>query len=148
MAQTDDFDTAAYTAGTQTDDVDTAAYTAGTQTDDFGTAAYTVGTQTTETLPTDLLPLRELQGLDAALKNIRGAKAVQESKRVALQQALEGFRKDLERPSTSEQADQIDREIQKTEDQIEAVQESIDVLNQQLKAQVRPISETMSRVLD
>ena len=62
------------------------------------TAAYTFGMQTTETLPTDLLPLRELQGLDEALNNIRGEKAVQESRRVALQQALEGFENILSGP--------------------------------------------------
>ena len=45
--------------------------------------------QTTETLPPDLLPLREIQGLNESLKTIRGAKAVQESKKVSLQQLIE-----------------------------------------------------------
>ena len=73
---------------------------------------------------------------------------MQESRRVALQQALEGFRKDLERPTTTEQADQIEREIQKAEDQLEAVQESIDILNLESRSQFRQISESVTRALD
>ena len=55
-----------------------------------------------------------------ALKNLRGAKAVQESKIVSLQQLLEGYREDLKRPGTTERADQIGHEIQKAEDQLTA----------------------------
>ena len=56
----------------------------------FPTGADTAA-QTTETLPPDLLPLREIQGLNESLKTIRGAKAVQESKKVSLQQLLENL---------------------------------------------------------
>ena len=104
--------------------------------------------QTTQTLPTDPLPLRELLGLDMALKNLRGAKAVQESRIVSLQQLIEGYRKYLERPGTTEQADQIEREIQKAEDQLAAARDSIGAINQQLRSQVRQIRETISSVLD
>ena len=103
------------------------------------TAAYTVGTQTTQTLPADLLPLREILGLNESQKNIRGTKAVQESKIVSLQQLLEGYHEDLKRPGTTERADQIEREIQKAEDQLTAAQDSIDAINQQLRSQVRQI---------
>ena len=44
------------------------------------------------------LALRELQGLDHSLRKIRGEKAVQESKKVSLQQTLEGLRGELESP--------------------------------------------------
>ena len=96
----------------------------------FPTGADTAA-QTTETLPPDLLPLREIQGLNESLKTIRGAKAVQESKKVSLQQLIEGYREDLERPGTPERADQIEREIQKAEDQLRATEDSIGALNQE-----------------
>ena len=104
--------------------------------------------QTTETLPPDLLPLREIQGLNESLKTIRGAKAVQESKKVSLQQLIEGYRKDRERSGTTERADQIEREIQKAEDQLRATEDSIDDLNQESRSQVRQIRNSILRVLD
>ena len=73
---------------------------------------------------------------------------MQESKKAALQQLIEGYRKDLERPGTTERADQIEHEIQKAELQLAAAQESIDALNLQLRSQVRQIRETITRVLD
>ena len=83
--------------------------------DDLDTSIdYVVGAlSATNAAQADTLPLRELQGIDKALRNIRGEKAVQESKNVSLQLALEGYRKDLERPGTTERADQIEREIRK-----------------------------------
>ena len=104
--------------------------------------------QTTETLPPGLLPLREILGLNEGLKTIRGMKAVQESKKVSLQQLIEGYRKDLERPGTSERADQIEREIQKAKDQLRATEDSIDTLNQESRSQVRQIRDSLLRVLD
>ena len=73
---------------------------------------------------------------------------MQESRIVSLQQLIEGYREDLERPGTTERADQIEREIQKAEDQLAAARDSIDALNQQLRSQVRQIRETISSVLD
>ena len=100
-------------------------------------------------LPEHLLPLRELKGLDSALKTLRGTRAVQESKKVALQQAIEGYREDLERAGiTEEETDQIEHELQKAEDELAAVQESIDTLNLELRSQFRRIRETITRVLD
>ena len=104
--------------------------------------------QTTETLPPDLLPLREIQGLSESLKTIRGAKAMQESKKVSLQQLIEGYRKDVERAGTTERADQIEREIQKAEDQLRATEDSIDALNQESRSQVLQIRDSLLRVLD
>ena len=105
--------------------------------------------QTTETLlPPDLLPLREIQGLSDSLKTIRGTKAVQESKKVSLQQLIEGYRKDLERPGTTERADQIEREIQKAKDLLRATEDSIDTLNQESRPQVSQIHDSLLRVLD
>ena len=113
----------------------------------FPTGADTVA-QTTETLPPDLLPLREIQGLNESLKTIRGVKAVQESKKVSLQQLIEGYRKDIERAGTTERADQIEHEIQKAEDQLRATEDSIDALNQESRSQVRQIRDSLLRVLD
>ena len=48
----------------------------------------------------------------------------------------------------TERADQIEREIQKAEDQLAATQESIDDLNFNLRSQVRQIRETLTRVFD
>ena len=104
--------------------------------------------QTTETLPPDLLPLREIQGLNDSLKTIRGMKAVQESKKVSLQQLIKGYREDLEQPGTTEQADQIEREIQKAEDLLRATEDSIDDLNQESRSQVRQMRDSLLRVLD
>ena len=79
---------------------------------------------------------------------MRGTKAAQESKLVSLQQLIESYREDLKRPGTTERADQIERKIQKAEDQLTAVKDSIDALNEQLRSQVRQIRETISSVLD
>ena len=109
-----------------------------------------IGSMSTIETPTaaETLPMRELLGLDTTLRSIRGTKAAQESKRVALQQAIEGYQKELEQAGTTERADEIEREIQKAEDQLAATQDSIDSLNLQLRSQARQIRETITRVLD
>ena len=113
----------------------------------FSTGADTAA-QTTETLPPDLLPLREIQGLSESLKTVRGAKAMQESKKVSLQHLIEGYRKDVERAGTTERADQIEREIQKAKDQLRATEDSIDALNQESRSQVLQIRDSILSVLD
>ena len=75
-------------------------------------------------------------------------KAVQESNKISLQQLIEGYREDLKRPGTSERADQIEREIQKAEDQLRATQDSIDTLDQESRSQARQIHDSLYRVLD
>ena len=75
-------------------------------------------------------------------------KAVQESKKVSLQQLIEGYREDLKRPGTSERAEQIEHEIQKAEDQLRATQDSIDTLDQESRSQARQIRDSLYRVLD
>ena len=96
----------------------------------------------------DFLPPREIRGFNENLKTIRGAKAVQESKKVALLQSLEGFRENLERAGTTERADQIEREIQNAEDQLRATEDSIDALDQESRSQIRQIRDSLLRVLD
>ena len=67
--------------------------------DDLDTAVDDVVGALSATTQTDAgLALRELQGLDHSLRKIRGEKAVQESKKVSLQQTLEGLRGELESP--------------------------------------------------
>ena len=73
---------------------------------------------------------------------------MQESKTVSLQQLIEGYREDLERPGTTERVDQIEREIQKAEDQLRATEDSIDALNQESRSQLRQIRDSLLRVLD
>ena len=104
--------------------------------------------QTTETLPPDLLPLREIQGLSDSLKTLRGMKAVQESKKVSLQQLIKGYRKNLKQPGTTERADQIEREIQKAADDLIATKDSINALNQETRSQVSQIRDSILHVLD
>ena len=101
-----------------------------------------IGSMPTPERPTaeDTLPLRELRGLDKALRKICGEKAVQESKKVALQQILKDLRESLERPLPSRRVEIIEREIKKAEDQLAATQESIDILNFNLRSQVRQIT--------
>ena len=96
----------------------------------------------------DFLPPREIRGFNENLKTIRGAKAVQESKKVALLQSLEGFRENFERAGTTERADQIEREIQKAEDQLRATEDSINALDQESRSQIRQIRDSLLRVLD
>ena len=116
--------------------------------EDLYTAADNVVGALSAATQTDGLTFRELSGLDEALKTYRGAKAVQESKKVSLQQTLDGLREDLERPGTSERTDQIEREIQKAEEQLAATQESIDTLNLRFRSQLSQIRETLTRVFD
>ena len=73
---------------------------------------------------------------------------MQESKKVSLQQLIEGYHEDLERPGTTERADQIEREIQKAEDQLRATEDSIDALDQESRSQLRQIRDSLHRVLD
>ena len=115
---------------------------------DVAAAAFPTGADTAAQTTETLSPLREIQGLNESLKTIRGVKAVQESKKVSLQQLIEGYREDLKRPGTSERADQIEREIQKAEDQLRATQDSIDTLDQESRSQARQIHDSLYRVLD
>ena len=64
--------------------------------------------------------MREILGLDKALRSLCGEKVVQDSKRVVLQQTIEGLRKDLECPGTSARVDLIEREIAQVEEQLAA----------------------------
>ena len=114
---------------------------------DVAAAAFPTGVDTAAQT-TEPLPLREILGLNESLKTIRTTKAVQESKKVSLQQLLEGYREELEQPGTTERADQIEREIQKAEDQLRAVKDSIDTLNQESRSQARQIRDSLYRVLD
>ena len=75
-------------------------------------------------------------------------KAVQESKKVSLQQLIKGYRKDLKQPGTTERADQIEREIQKAADDLRATKDSINALNKETRSQVSQIRDSILHVLD
>ena len=97
----------------------------------------------------DLLPLRELKGLDRSLRALRGSRAVQESKRVAIQQTIEELRKDLERAGDDQERRAfVEKEIAKASNDLEPVEESIRVLNGRLRSQVVAIRESLTQLLD
>ena len=97
----------------------------------------------------DPLPLRELKGLDRALRTLRGSLAVQESKRVAIQRTIEGFEKDLERAGDDQEARAfVERELEKARNDLEPVEESIRVLKGRLRSQATAIRESLTQLLD
>ena len=55
---------------------------------------------------------------------------------------------DYDNFGTTERADQIEREIQNAEDQLRAVEDSIDALDQKSRPQIRQIRDSLLRVLD
>ena len=94
-------------------------------------------------------PLRELQGLDRALRTLRSSRAVQESKRVALQQTIEEFRENIEKAGDNQEAHAFaEREIEKAHSQLEPIEESIRVLNGRLRSQVVQIRDSLRQLLD
>ena len=96
-----------------------------------------------------MLPLRELQGLDRALRTLRSSRAVQESKRVALQQTIEGFQENIEQAGDDQEARAFaEREIEKARSQLEPIEESIRVLNGRLRSQVVQIRDSLRQLLD
>ena len=79
-----------------------------------------------------------------ALRSIRDEKAALESKKVALKEAIEAFRKKLEGPTTPQDADLYEREIEKAGEELAATQERIDDLNSAIRSQARQIYDTLT----
>ena len=92
------------------------------------------------------LPRRELLALDKSLKTIRGTLTVQESKKVELERTLAQWREDLER--NPDDRERIEREIDKTQNELDGVRESIDVLKGRLRSQFQSIKEAVANLLD
>ena len=109
------------------------------------------GTQTGEDDPNSLT-MRELEGLDKELRNIRGSLKVEVAKKVKIEEKIkhenckllftehhseydEGIRKDIE------------RRIVKLNEDLKTREESIDLLKGQLKNQITSFKETIAKVL-
>ena len=99
-------------------------------------------------------PLHELLGLDKQLRSIRGSLKVEVAKKVELEECiakehrkLEEFRKypgvynDVMREDITKQIDALN-------DELETRQESIDLLKGRLKSQITSFKETIAKVLD
>ena len=92
------------------------------------------------------IPMRDLLGLDQALKTIRGSLMVQEGKRVELQTSIDRWEDVLKNnPSDKEN---LERDIRKAKEQLVPIHESIDILKGKLKSQLTAIKETLYRLLD
>ena len=109
-----------------------------------------------QTQTDDLLenPLRELLGLDAQLRSIRGSLEVEVAKKVQLEERitkehhkLEEFR---EHPGVYDDAmkEDITKRIDNLNEDLKVRQESIDLLNGRLKNQITSFCETITKVLD
>ena len=99
-------------------------------------------------------PLRELLGLDAQLRSIRGSLKVEVAKKVQLEerikkehQKLEEFR---EYPGVYDDAmrEDITKRIDNLNEDLKVRQESIDLLKGRLKSQITSFKEMIAKVLD
>ena len=95
----------------------------------------------------EVLPYRELRGLDRTLRTIRGNLAVQESKKVAMQQHKNDYQESLKNATDPERRRILEHDVQKADDEIAAIDESIDRLRGRLKSQVVQIRESISNLL-
>ena len=99
-------------------------------------------------------PLRELQGLDAQLRSIRGSLKVEVAKKVELEEHIAKERRKLEEfreyPGEYDDAmkEDITKRIDALNDELATRQESIDLLKGRLKNQITSFRETIAKVLD
>ena len=99
-------------------------------------------------------PLRELLGLDAQLRSIRGSLKVEVAKKVQLDESIQREYRKLEEfreyPGVydDEMRDEITKRIDKLNDELKVKQESIDLLKGRLKNQITSFKETIAKVLD
>ncbi|XP_057312688.1 uncharacterized protein LOC130654167 isoform X1 [Hydractinia symbiolongicarpus] len=109
-----------------------------------------------ETTRTDDLfeyPVRELLGLDKALRNIRGSLQSEVAKKVQLEQHIDREKNKLEEMAndttyTDEQREEVKDRMKRINDGLKTRQESIDILKGKLNSQVTSIRETIAKVLN
>ena len=77
----------------------------------------------------------DTQGINQSLRTIRGTLAVQESKKVALQQHKDAYQERLKTVTDPEDRRILEHDVQKANDEIAAINESIDRLCGRLKSQ-------------
>ena len=99
-------------------------------------------------------PLRELLGLDAQLRSIRGSLKVEVAKKVQLEERiakehrkLEEFR-DYPRVYYDVMKEDITKRIDDLNEDLKVRQDSIDLLKGRLKNQITSFKETIAKVLD
>ena len=98
--------------------------------------------------------MRELLGLDAQLRSIRGSLKVEVAKKVELEEHITKERRKLEefREDPGEYDDAMKEDIMKRidalNDELATRQESIDLLKGRLKNQIMSFKETIAKVLD
>ena len=98
-------------------------------------------------------PLRELLGLDKQLRSIRGFLKVEVAKKVELDWHIEmekiklGEIQDDPR-YTKKQHEELRKRLDKLNDELKVIQESIDLLKGRLKNQIMSFKETIAKVLD
>lgn len=90
-----------------------------------------------------MLPIPELINLDEKLKTLRDNRAVQESKGVSSQQSLDEWKKDLEHETDPERKEWLECEIEKAENQLEAVHEGIQIFYGKMRLQVTVIPKAL-----
>ena len=119
----------------------------GTETNDDNTRVKQLDDSVSNVIETAKgIPMRDLLGLDQALKTIRGSLMVQEGKRVELQTSIDRWEDVLKNnPSDKEN---LERDIRKAKEQLVPIHESIDILKGKLKSQLTAIKETLYRLLD
>ena len=99
-------------------------------------------------------PLWELLGLDKQLRSIRGSLKVELAKKVELEECITKEHHKLEEfweyPRVSDDAmkEDITKQINTLNDELETRQESIDLLKGRLKSQITNFKETIAKMLD
>ena len=99
-------------------------------------------------------PLRELLGLDAQLRSIKGSLKVEVAKKVQLEERIKKERRKLEEfreyPGVYDDAmrEDIANQIDALNDELVTRQESINLLKGRLKNQITSFKETIAKVLD
>ena len=100
----------------------------------------------------NLLPLRELQGLDKELRTIKGSLKVAIAKRVDLKARIEHEEEKLskiEKPNyTDDQIHMIKHKIKELRNELNQRDEDIDILKGEVSKQVNQIKESITKFLD
>ena len=99
-------------------------------------------------------PLRNLLGLDAQLRSIRGSLKVEVAKKVQLEECIKKEHRKLEEfreyPRVYDDAmrEDITNQVDALNDELVTRQESIDLLKGRIKSQITSFKETITKVLD
>ena len=109
--------------------------------------------ETTQTGDLFEYPVRELLGLDKALRNIRGGLQEEVAKKVRIEQRIDREKNKLEEMEndaiyTDEQRKEVEERMEGLREELKARKENINILKGKLNSQVTSIKETIAKVLD